>query len=118
MLNLRGIMRGLVPLAAVALLAGCMNDVTSARPVSLSGAQVAQIKSAATAGFYDPGSAQFRDIQAVDVTLTDGRTERRVCGYVNGKNLYGGYTGFEFFGGVMTGGLFRNSDFPMPCQPG
>lgn len=37
----------------------------------------------------DPDSAKFRNISVKDKTL--------VCGEVNAKNSYGGYTGFTFF---------------------
>lgn len=38
----------------------------------------------------DPASAQFKDIRIADVTGS-------VCGQVNAKNSYGGYTGFKLF---------------------
>lgn len=37
----------------------------------------------------DPGSAQFRNVRK--------GTYGRICGEVNGKNSYGGYTGFSNF---------------------
>ena len=41
----------------------------------------------------DPESAQFRDVKVVINTLN----EKAVCGEVNAKNSYGGYTGFKPF---------------------
>ena len=41
----------------------------------------------------DPESAQFRNIKVV--INTEGR--KSVCGQVNAKNSYGGYTGFQSF---------------------
>lgn len=41
----------------------------------------------------DPQSAQFREVKVVTNTLN----EKTVCGEVNAKNSYGGYTGFKAF---------------------
>lgn len=41
----------------------------------------------------DPQSAQFRDVKIVINTLS----QQTVCGEVNAKNSYGGYTGFKPF---------------------
>ncbi|HNN66546.1 MAG TPA: hypothetical protein PKM19_10025 [Pseudomonadales bacterium] len=41
----------------------------------------------------DPESARFGEIWAMDGT--NGR--RHICGYVNAKNGYGGYTGMKVF---------------------
>jgi hypothetical protein len=38
----------------------------------------------------DPDSAKFRDIKPLD-------DKGSVCGWVNAKNSYGGYTGFSVF---------------------
>ena len=105
-----------VMLASTLALAGCMSDVTDAKPVKLTSAQVAQIEATVTHDFFDPASGQFRNVRAADVTTTDGRVERRVCGEVNGKNRMGGYVGFEMFGGVIQDGKFSKVDFFMPCE--
>lgn len=47
--------------------------------------------------FKDPSSAQFRNLKIT----SDGRI---VCGEVNGKNSYGGYTGFKAFYAVWQSG--------------
>jgi hypothetical protein len=39
-----------------------------------------------------------------------------VCGEVNGKNAYGGYVGYAFFGGVIKNNTFKKKDFAMPCR--
>lgn len=41
----------------------------------------------------DPSSAQFGRYTAFIATKADGEEKRVVCGYVNGKNSYGGYVG-------------------------
>ena len=110
-------MRKAVAVLALAL-SGCvaMTPIVASQPVALSSGQIAQIKSAATKDFFDPASAQFRDVRAVDLMLTDGTQERRVCGEVNGKNRMGGYVGFQMFGGKIIGGRFVRVDFFGLCD--
>jgi len=79
-------------------------------------AQVEQIKATITRDFFDPSSAQFRDIRVVDLVLSDGTKARRVCGEVNGKNRLGGYVGFKMFGGEIVGGRFVQQDFFGACE--
>lgn len=106
-------------IAPLAALAGCvqMTEIESTTPVRLSSAQVAEIKSEVTQDFFDPFTAQFRNIRAADVSLVDGKRERRVCGEVNGKNRLGGYVGFTHFGGVIVNGDFQQKDFFSACEP-
>jgi len=105
--------------ASVALLlSGCVatTPITASKSVGLSTHQLAQIKATVVRDFFDPDAATFRNIRAVDVTLADGQTFRRVCGEVNGKNRYGAYVGFEMFGGKITQGQFQQEDFFGPCE--
>lgn len=104
--------------SAALLLSGCVATVpiASSKPVRLSNQQVAQIKATMVRDFFDPDAANFRNIRAVDLTLTDGQTFRRVCGEVNGKNRYGAYVGFEMFGGRIMNGQFQQEDFFGPCE--
>lgn len=106
-------------IASVALLmSGCVatTPIAASKSVVLSKQQVAQIKASVVQDFFDPDAANFRNIRAVDVTLADGQTFRRVCGEVNGKNRYGAYVGFEMFGGTITQGQFQREDFFGPCE--
>lgn len=107
----------LLPVFALAL-SGCMQmtPIVASAPVSLSSTMLAEIQSEVTHDFFDPGSAQFRNIRAVDVRLETGETERRVCGHVNGKNRYGAYVGFSMFGGVLVDGDFQKRDFFAACE--
>lgn len=93
-----------------------MTPIVESKPVPLSQRQTQQIKSTVTHDFFDPSSAQFRNIRAVDVTLQDGQRERRVCGEVNGKNRMGGYVGFSMFGGTLQNGTFVQNPFFAPCE--
>lgn len=48
-----------------------------------------------TKDFKDPGSAQFRNDVAYRPPKPKDENDFIVCGEVNGKNLYGGYVGFQ-----------------------
>lgn len=53
------------------------------------------ISIAVTSGFYDPDSALFR-------WSPMRGTVGRYCGFVNGKNRYGGYVGYKLFAVELT----------------
>lgn len=91
--------------------------IAEVKPLPVSKALRAEIEREVTRDFFDPSSAQFRDVRAVQVTLSDGTVENRVCGEVNGKNRLGGYVGFEMFGGKLVGQDFQRVDFFGPCEP-
>ncbi|WP_417463247.1 hypothetical protein [Kordiimonas sp.] len=100
------------------LLSAClqMTPIEQSKSVKIPPALMQEIKTEVTRDFFDPASAQFRNIRLVDVTLKDGTQERRVCGEVNGKNRLGGYVGFSMFGGVVVGGDFQKRDFFSACE--
>lgn len=86
--------------AAISLV-GCVSDdplagVVPGTPIRLSSSDVSAVQKGLRASMKDPASAQFGPMAAVqdpDGTVT-------VCGYVNGKNSFGGYTGMQPFIGV------------------
>lgn len=97
-------------LAAALALAGCQT-ATSPPPVApleigtaitLSATQVAAVQTGVKQRLKDPASATFRDFKAV----TDTKGLISVCGYVNAKNGFGGYTGDEPFTGAFAGERF------------
>lgn len=45
----------------------------------------------------DPSSASFRNVFIEKRVTEDGREPITVCGEVNGRNGYGGFTGFQAF---------------------
>lgn len=100
------------------LVSGCMQatPIADASRVPVSAALMADIRADVTRDFFDPSSAQFRNIRSVDVVLANGARERRVCGEVNGTNQLGGYTGFKMFGGTVVGNDFRQRDFFSACE--
>jgi len=105
-------------IVAAAALAACANvsQVVSSKPIPVSASDIDKIKAAATRDFFDPDSARFKDIIVADVTLADGTKVRRFCGHVNGKNQFGGYVGYEFFGGEVQNGQYIAQDFMGPCE--
>lgn len=108
----------LLIIAPLVTLAGCMQfaEIETAEPIRISTSLKSEIKKEVTRDFLDPESARFRDIRAVDVTLANGKHEKRVCGEVNGKNAMGGYVGYSMFGGVIINGDFQQRDFFSPCE--
>lgn len=80
----------------VSLLTGCASTTTIAQhPVVPSPAQVARAKELVSKDLKDPASAQFRDLFAFRYEGQDDLTV--VCGQLNAKNSYGGYSGFSYF---------------------
>lgn len=69
-----------------ALLLGCVVVLTAC-----GGSQHSDAKQQIADQLKDPASAQFRNVRASTLRDTD------VCGEVNAKNSFGGYTGFKRF---------------------
>jgi hypothetical protein len=86
--------------ALVTLLAGCSGlnqpppQVVAAPKRELTPAEKSSFTPTLAAGLKDPSAAQFKWMPVV-LTERDGITD--YCGLVNGKNSYGGYTGFVRF---------------------
>lgn len=83
--------------AAIAMLTGC-NSVPKDPPknyaaISLSKAQIEQVKIGVAKGLKDPESARFGDA----FNASDDGSMIHVCGMVNAKNSYGGYIGEKPF---------------------
>lgn len=83
---------------ACLFLAACVTTGPTT-PYSLSSAEVQTVQSAIQYQMKEPTSAQFRDIQGAK--LASG--EVLICGWVNGRNSFGGYTGFMPFAGRLNG---------------
>ena len=66
-------------------------------------------KKSVASSLKDPTSAQFRNVRLVP--YVNGKV---VCGEVNGKNSYGGYSGFTaFVSGINQSSLYdRQSGYP------
>jgi PBP1b-binding outer membrane lipoprotein LpoB len=88
------------PFALTMLLAGCSGlsqptaQVSAAPKRELTPAEKLSFTPVLAAGLKDPSAAQFKWMPVV-LTERDGITD--YCGLVNGKNSYGGYTGFVRF---------------------
>jgi hypothetical protein len=81
-------------------LAGCVTSgpsadlLKSAERRELTLTEKASLTLSLSQTLKDPGSAQFKWLPVV-VLMRDGITD--YCGFVNGRNSYGGYTGFQKF---------------------
>lgn len=69
---------------------------TAAEPYKLTKSDTAEIERSVRRELKDPESARFKGFLA---TKTKGGAT--VCGFVNAKNSYGGYTGFVPFSGYL-----------------
>ncbi len=84
-----------VIIAAVALaLSGCMMTHIDMDTAQITPDQMTKLESSVRENLKDPGSATFRDVSATRVRSTG---DIAICGEVNSKNGYGGYTGFQMF---------------------
>ncbi len=71
---------------------------------TLTAEQTAAIESGVRDGLKDPDSAKFRGFRASAKQPKDPKaavSTYNVCGYVNAKNSYGGYTGAMPFSGLL-----------------
>lgn len=70
-------------------------------PITLTSKQQQAVRAGVAKGMKDPESARFDDKMA-DAKKPDGTIT--VCGYVNGKNSFGGYVGMSPFIGILADG--------------
>lgn len=97
-------MKTIISIAALAALTACGPTAANFTRVKTEPSSLSEIRYS----LKDPSSAEFRDVKSYAFTgqngLADGFT---VCGMVNAKNSYGGYTGFTPFRASManTGAL-------------
>jgi len=96
---------------AANMLASCMTEpvavpppaeprTVATTPVALTAQQISVIQRGIKDSLKDPGSAQFGEMKAGK----DSAGEITVCGYVNAKNSFGGYTGRKPFVGSIAPG--------------
>jgi hypothetical protein len=98
-----------IVVASALCLAGCnattgggpsaLASIKREAPTSLSAEQSAVIEQHVKASLKDPYSAMFGSKSA---TINE-KGVITVCGYVNAKNSFGGYTGMQPYSGVLTG---------------
>lgn len=109
-------------LACIAALAGCLNPSSEAKMLA---------EKAVTAQLKDPDSAKFGDAFVVVTPAKEspGLEDVAVCGLVNAKNGFGGYTGdqryvaygFRHVGGTNTTIVavnFENLASEQQCETG
>lgn len=92
-------MKRLLLLGATLTLAACNATVPhiGGTPIALSLKQTEAVKRDLAKSLKDPESARFGTIHASDTK--DGKI---VCGFVNAKNSFGGYTGEKLFMGNLA----------------
>ena len=98
-------------LAALAVLAAC----TSAHgffPVKLTENDKNIRKSALMKVLKDPSSAQVADVRVYE----SPKGYRMICSKVNGKNSFGGYSGFQTHMVMMVGGVDYSAPFSNPIN--
>lgn len=91
----------IVAFVAVATLTGCQTNSMPPPPAtakySLNDAERAAVEKGVRASLKDPASAMFGGMIASDA----GGGVKYVCGLVNAKNSFGGYTGNTSYLGVL-----------------
>lgn len=97
----RGAMKRLVALVGLALLAGCQapsapTAKTQPKPYSMTKEDVQAVEAGIKVRLKDPTSPLFGPMKAANqgASVT-------VCGTVNSKNSFGGYTGYQPYAGVL-----------------
>ena len=69
---------------------------------------ISKAKQEAAALMKDPGSVQLRNVRGYD---KDDPNHALICGEINAKNSFGGYTGFQQFT-YVGGHIFLNKPAP------
>jgi len=83
------------------LMSGCaasLQPAANVRPLTLSAEQQKEVHQGVQRALKDPGSAQFGEASAV----IDDKGLITVCGYVNARNSFGGYTGQKRYIGMLA----------------
>jgi hypothetical protein len=97
-------MRAVIALIFSTVLCSCAatTQIPSAKAVMLTDAQITSVEAGVRRNLKDPESARFGSFRAgADATGKIG-----VCGTVNARNGFGGYTGDKMFVGEFRGDFF------------
>ncbi|NVJ95660.1 MAG: hypothetical protein HWD91_08740 [Marivivens sp.] len=93
------------------LLSGCVQPtsdgphISSVERFNLNATSERSLKEAVSNSLKDPDSARFGNYTAFH-TIADGQQVDVVCGYVNGRNSFGGYTGMTPYIALGLDGIF------------
>lgn len=87
------------------VLTGCAAPIARevSRPVELTPELSAKVQDGVRHAMKDPESARFGTMRAA----SNSKGDVSVCGYVNGRNSLGGYTGDQPFVGMIALGAFH-----------
>ena len=92
-------------LSVSALVAGCATtgvpDGTRFERHTVTAAQLVALQTSVKRILKDPDSAQFSDLKARKMVMPGNRIAYQVCGFVNAKNSFGGYSGRSQFVGAF-----------------
>lgn len=98
-----------IGLAAFVVLGGCAPREAPVKVLAiapLTTEHVAVVHETIRRSLKDPDSARFTEPVAGTILAKDGSASLLVCGFVNAKNSYGGYTGNKAYQGVIMKGEF------------
>lgn len=92
---------------SVAGCGGMMADAVGVKagrniPMDLNQEQIAAVHEGVRKALKDPDSARFGALKATDHSGDEKMRTIAVCGLVNGKNSYGGFTGDVIYQGLLT----------------
>lgn len=76
-------------------------ELTKGISSSLSSREIAAVKEGIIKGLRDPDSAKFGNMVAAAAKHETAGEIKYVCGYINAKNSYGGYTGMTPYFGIL-----------------
>lgn len=105
--------RKVVIAALAAAVSGCVSTPppTKSTPYTLSASEIDLLKKGVTATLKDPLSALYGD--KIVASQASGAVAITICGTVNAKNSFGGYTGAKpFMVEMLPGSFFGNNGMP------
>ena len=119
-------MKTIISIAALVALTACGPTAANFTRMQTEPATLSEVLTDIRYRLKDPSSAEFRDVRSYAFTGQDGLIDGSViCGMVNARNSYGGFTGFTpFRASVAQNGTVRAfymNDFisvSMPCGGG
>ncbi|MUO30041.1 MULTISPECIES: hypothetical protein [Rhizobium/Agrobacterium group] len=109
-------MQNLIIFVLLGVLAGCQNVDSSStayvanypiRPYAIDKEDAAAIEIAVRNELKDPLSAILGEARAT----IDGKNVVHVCGMVNARNSFGGYTGFVLYQGILATNVYNKRVF-------
>jgi hypothetical protein len=100
--------RSTIALGLALLVSGCVEPTLQVKPenitkIQLSSSDYSRVQKAVMADAIDPESGRFGPFVAFRVQA-EGFPERAACGWVNARNSFGGYVGWQSYVAVYQNG--------------